>query len=232
MYQGKVINNLVHEIRSPLFNIKSFLETLYEYYFQLTDIQILEFLEIANQETNRLVRLTSDSLEVARLNTKGITLHKLVYVNGLFKQVFKVYEITCLQKNISVYPKVPIHLPPLVGSYDVGLQILNNLITNSLKFTYPSGVLVLKIRILNRVSIRNRQNSFSFRLEIIDNGIGIKKEDIPSLFTRFKRGSKSKDGLEGVGLGLSIVKELMENQGVNTTLVSNIFRGTCVILHF
>lgn len=176
MYRGKLINDLVHEIRSPLFNIKSFLETLYEYYFQLTDTQILEFLEITNQETNRLVRLTSDSLEVARLNTQRITLYKLVYVNGLFKQVFKVYEISCLQKKMSIYPKVPISLPPLVGSYDVGLQILNNLITNSLKFTYPSGLLILKVRILKRVSIKNRQNNFSFRLEIIDTGIGIKKK--------------------------------------------------------
>lgn len=232
MYKGKIVNNLVHEIRSPLFNIKSFLETLYEYYFQLTDTQILEFLEIANQETSRLGRLISNSLDLYKLNSSGMTPYYLVCIKHLINQVVKSYEITRLQKNIFFCVKIPCIIPKFLGSYDLILQVLTNLITNSLKFTYPSGSLILKLRVLNSLSIKTRKKSFLLRIDLIDNGIGISKSKVGNLFNPVKTIPPAKYCLDGLGLGLSIIKDLMDTQSKYINLISTISRGTCAIINF
>jgi two-component system sensor histidine kinase NblS len=231
MYKGKLISNLVHEIRSPLFNIKSFLETLYEYYFQLTDTQILEFLEIANQETLRLLKLSSTSLELSRFNSQMSISYSLLCVKQLINQVTKSYEITRLHKNIVFYVKTPNTFPKIIANYDVTLQVLTNLISNSLKFTYPFGLIIIKLRIVTSVSIKTRKRCFLVRIDIIDNGIGISKNNTQILFTRFKQVSKPRYYSEGFGLGLSIVKELMEGQSKSITLISSVSRGTCIVLN-
>jgi two-component system sensor histidine kinase NblS len=232
MCEGKIINNLVHELRSPLFNIKSFLETLYEYYFQLTDSQILEFLEIANQETVRLLKLSSSSLELSRFNSQMSVPYSLLCINQLIKQVIKLYDITRLHKNIIFYIKTPTTFPRILGSYDISLQVLNNLITNSLKFTYPFGIITVRVKIVTALSLKARKKYFLLRLDLIDNGIGISKKNTKVLFNRFKQVSKPIYYTEGLGLGLSIVKELMELQSNHINLISINGRGTCVILSF
>lgn len=232
MCEGKIINNLVHELRSPLFNIKSFLETLYEYYFQLTDSQILEFLEITNQETVRLLKLSSSSLELSKFNSQTAVPYSLLCINQLIKQVIKLYDITRLHKNIIFYIKTPSTFPRIVGSYDVSLQVLTNLITNSLKFTYPFGIITVRVKIVTALSVKARKKYFLLRLDLIDNGIGISKKNTKLLFNRFKQVSKPIYYTEGLGLGLSIVKELMELQAKRINLISINDRGTCVILNF
>lgn len=232
MDKGKIVHNLVHEIKSPLFNIKSFLETLYEYYFQLTDTQILDFLEIANQETSRLGRLISSSLDLSKLNAQVTIPCYLVCIKQLINQVIKSYEITRLYKNVFFCVKTPSTIPKFLGNYDLILQVLTNLISNSLKFTYPSGMLLVKLRVINTISVKNRKKSFLLRIDIIDNGIGISKGNGQTLFTRFKKVPLSKSYLEGSGLGLSIIKELMIGQSKYINLISNTSKGTCVIMNF
>jgi len=232
MCKGKIINNLVHELRSPLFNIKSFLETLYEYYFQLTDSQILEFLEITNQETVRLLKLSSSSLELSKFTSQTSVPYSLLCINQLIKQVIKLYDITRLHKNIIFYIKTPSTFPRIVGSYDLSLQVLTNLITNSLKFTYPFGIITVRVKIVTALSLKARKKYFLLRLDLIDNGIGISKKNRKVLFNRFKQVSKPIYYTEGLGLGLSIVKELMELQAKRINLISITGRGTCVILNF
>jgi len=156
--KGQIVKTLIHEIRSPLFNIKSFLETLYEYHFQLSDRQILEFLEIANQETNRLVRLTNSSLEVSRLNSR-ITLFNPFSIQDITSKVVQSYEITALSKSINLYYKSKIKLPKIKGNYDLIFQVLTNLLTNSIKFTYPKGILILKVKKISSLSLKNRKKN-------------------------------------------------------------------------
>jgi two-component system sensor histidine kinase NblS len=232
MCKSKVVNNLIHEIKSPLFNIKSFLETLYEYYFQLTDTQILEFLEIANQETSRLGRLISNSLDLSSLNSYRVVPYHLVFVENLVNQVIKSYEITRLQKNIFFCIKIPFIIPKFLGNYDLILQVLSNLISNSLKFTYPSGSVVLRLRVLNSLSVKTRRKSFLLRIDLMDDGIGISKVKVGDLFHRSKQISPSKYYLDGLGLGLSIIKDLMDNQSKYIHLISTSSRGTCAIINF
>jgi two-component system, OmpR family, sensor histidine kinase NblS len=228
--KGQIVKTLIHEIRSPLFNIKSFLETLYEYHFQLSDRQILEFLEIANQETNRLVRLTNSSLEVSRLNSR-ITLFNPFSIQDITSKVVQSYEITALSKSINLYYKSKIKLPKIKGNYDLIFQVLTNLLTNSIKFTYPKGILILKVKKISSLSLKNRKKTTGLRIDVIDTGVGLSLKNKNDLlnkckFNKYKKIHVKNNSIEGTGVGISIVTEILDKHNKSSSLVSNINKGT------
>lgn len=231
IYKEQIVKTLVHEIRSPLFNIKSFLETLYEYHFQLTDRQILEFLEIANQETNRLVRLTNHSLELSRLNSRITIFFSGFLINEITSKVVQSYEITALSKGINLYYKIKVKGPIVKGNYDLLFQVLTNLLTNSIKFTYPKGSLILKVKQVISLSIQTRKKIVGFRIDVIDTGIGISRTNKKFVLTKenfsnYKKIIIENTKLQGTGIGLSIVKEILDIHNKNYLLISHINKGT------
>lgn len=227
----KIIKTLTHEIRNPLFNIKSFLETLYEYHFQLTDIQILEFLEIANQETNRLVRMTNHSLHNFKFSTSFPVILKLFSIENLVTQVTKSYEPTVLNKKIILYNKINRPLPRVIGNYDLVFQVLTNLLTNSIKFTYPKGLLLIKIKKITSISLRERRKKYTIRIDILDTGIGFMIKQAEMRSSRSKEVNKSKHFPDGLGIGLSIAKDIMFIHKKSIVLNSGINRGTNIFLN-
>jgi two-component system sensor histidine kinase NblS len=227
----KIIQTLTHEIRSPLFNIKSFLETLYEYHFQLTDIQTLEFLEIATQETNRLVRLTNQSLHLSRLNARLPVLFRLLVVEEIISRLAKSYEITVLTKQINFHYKVQINLPRVRGNYDLIFQVLINLIANSVKSTSPKGVLVIKLKSVSSLSINTRRKTFCLRIEVLDTGIGLSKIRKDILCNPYKKVQQFNPHIDGTGIGLVIVKEVLGIHSKGLILISNSNKGADIFFN-
>jgi two-component system sensor histidine kinase NblS len=227
----RILQILTHEIRSPLFNIKSFLETLYEYHFQLTDIQILEFLEIATQETNRLVRLTNQSLHASRLKSRLPDLFRLLPVEEVITRLAKSYEITALTKTVSFQYKAQINLPTVRGNYDLILQVLINLLANSIKCTYPKGVLVIKLKIVSSLSVYSRRKIFCVRVEVLDTGIGLSKSKKDILCNNYKKIHKLTSRLDGTGIGLVIVKDILEIHNKDLTLNSKTHKGANIFFN-
>lgn len=227
----RVVKTLIHEIRSPLFNIKSFLETLYEYYFQLTDRQIFEFLEIANQETNRLVRLTTHSLELSRLNSQVRITFVIFPLQDMTNKLVQSYEITVLSKNINLYYKSKTNLPKIIGNQDLLFQVLTNLLTNSIKFTYPKGILILKVKRIISLSSKTRKKIMGLRIDIIDTGVGLSRKNKYTLLNNQKDNNLREleittNAIEGSGIGLSIVKEILEIHHRYFFITSNVNKGT------
>ena len=229
--EKKIIQTLTHEIRSPLFNIKSFLETLYEYHFQLTDVQMLEFLEIANQETNRLVRLTNQTLHLLRGNSNLTTVFNLLDVKSIVTKVSKSYKITTLIKRITLYPKLKSNIPKVMGNYDLIFQVLINLITNSIKFTYPDGIVIVKFKNVSSISTKTRKKTFSLRLEVRDTGIGIHYQKKKNLFNSNLNVSSVADQREGTGLGLTIVREILSLHKKFPIFMSKFHKGTNIFFN-
>ena len=226
LVNGKLIQTLSHEIRSPLVNIKSFLETLYEYHFQLTDSQRLEFLEIATQETNRLVRLTNQSLQLSKLNSTPTPRFQSFCIEDLLNQLLKSYDITTLVKKIILHHKCQKILPKSLGNQDLILQVLVNLLTNSIKFTYPRGKLIVKAKKITSLSIKRRTKHYSLRLDVLDTGIGLNKITKQVI-------SKDSEGhtlhislIKGNGIGLSISQEILDLHNNSHQLISKVNKGT------
>ena len=221
--KSQFISNVSHELRTPLFNIKSFIETLYEYGEELSDTQKLEFLETANRETDRLTRLVNDVLDLSRLESCRIYQFDAIDLAQPIEQILRTYKLNAKDKGIELLQEVEPNLPPVFGHYDLLLQVFANLVGNALKFTEAGGKVILRAYSL---PAHEAQSQKFVRIEVCDTGIGIDGVDQEAIFERFFRVENRVHTLEGTGLGLSIVKNIIERHRSHVCLVSEVGCGT------
>lgn len=224
--KSNFISNVSHELRTPLFNIKSFIETLHEYGEDLTETQRKEFLETANHETDRLTRLVNDVLDLSKLESCRIYHLEPVEIAQPVEQTLRTYQLNARDKGIELVQEIEPNLPAVFGHYDLLLQVLTNLVGNSLKFTEPGGRITIRAYLLEPHLHHHHQEISQVRIEISDTGIGIDAEDQEAIFERFFRVENRVHTLEGTGLGLSIVRNIIEKHRSRVYLVSEVGVGT------
>nr|QCI04358.1 Drug sensory protein A [Antithamnion hubbsii] len=228
------ISNVSHELRTPLCNIGSFLETLLDYNDSLNDKQKVQFLRIANSETQRLSILVNDILDLSRLEstfTYDLAPVNLVYI---LSYVLKTSEIIASKYNINLILEIEPDISFVLGHQNSLLQIFSNLLSNAIKFTHNYGQIVLRVYSLISLplykqdySLVNNHMSFDLvRIEIIDEGIGIDKLEQKNVFDRFVRIEDNIHTLQGTGLGLSIVKNILAKYKTSIFLQSQLSVGT------
>ena len=184
--KSQFISNVSHELRTPLFNIKSFIETLSEYGEDLSAEQRQEFLDTANHETDRLTRLVNDVLDLSRLESSRT--YNLTAVNLIqpIEQTIRTHQLNAKDKGIELIKEIEDSIPPVLGHYDLLLQVFTNLVGNALKFTNSGGKITLRA-----YQAPNNSNQEQIRIEVADTGIGIPKEDKEAIFERFFSCGKS-----------------------------------------
>lgn len=223
--KSQFISNISHELRTPLFNIKSFIETLSEFGEDLTEIERREFLETANHETDRLTRLVNDVLDLSKLESSKIYHLEPVDIVQIIEQTLRTYQLNAKDKCLELTQDLASELPLVLGHYDLLLQVLTNLVGNSLKFTPSGGRITIRAYPVES-NLSNSNDHPSVRLEVSDTGIGIDSEDQEAIFDRFFRVENRVHTLEGTGLGLSIVKNIIEKHHSNIHLISEVGIGT------
>jgi len=223
--KSNFISNVSHELRTPLFNIKSFIETLHEYGEDLSEGQRQEFLETANRETDRLTRLVNDVLDLSRLESCRIYHFEPVDLAQPIDQTLRTYQLNAKDKGIELGKDIASNLRPVLGHYDLLLQVFDNLVGNALKFTEPGGRVTIRAYKLDN-EFNHQDVKERVRVEISDTGIGIDLEDQEAIFERFSRVENRVHTLEGTGLGLSIVKNIIERHHSRVHLVSEVGIGT------
>jgi two-component system sensor histidine kinase NblS len=237
--KGHFISNVSHELRTPLFNIKSFIETLYEYGEDLQESERREFLEIANRETDRLTRLVNDVLDLSRLESCRVYQLDAVDLPQAVEQTLRTYQLNAKDKGIELEQELEPDLPPVLGHYDLLLQVFANLVGNALKFTESGGRIAIRAYVLDGKKVPSKnapsenynllaaaKNYGAVRIEISDTGIGIDPEDQQAIFERFFRVENRVHTLEGTGLGLSIVRNIIDKHHTKINLVSEVSVGT------
>ena len=219
--KSQFISNVSHELRTPLFNIKSFIETLSEYGEDLSAEQRQEFLDTANHETDRLTRLVNDVLDLSRLESSRT--YNLTAVNLIqpIEQTIRTHQLNAKDKGIELIKEIEDSIPPVLGHYDLLLQVFTNLVGNALKFTNSGGKITLRA-----YQAPNNSNQEQIRIEVADTGIGIPKEDKEAIFERFFRVENRVHTLEGTGLGLSIVKNIIDKHNSRVHIESDVGVGT------
>ncbi len=222
--KSQFISNVSHELRTPLFNIKSFIETLSEYGEDLTHVQRKEFLDTANHETDRLTRLVNDVLDLSRLESSHAYSLSEVDLIQPIEQTLRTCQLNAKDKGIEIDRILESNLPAVLGNYDLLLQVLTNLVGNSLKFTYSGGKVTVRAYTTQAESNTLRQPAV--RIEVTDTGIGISKEDKEAIFERFFRVENRVHTLEGTGLGLSIVRNIIEKHNSRVHIDSEVGVGT------
>jgi len=226
--KSQFISNVSHELRTPLFNIKTHIETLHDYGEELTESERREFLETANHETDRLTRLVNDVLDLSRLESCRIYHFDGVDLAQAIEQTLRTYQLNAKDKGIELIQELAPNLPPVLGNYDLLLQVFTNLVGNALKFTREGGKVVIRAYELAAATSHSHSHSLKniVRIEVSDTGIGIDPEDQHAIFERFFRVENRVHTLEGTGLGLSIVRNIIDKHHSAVNLVSEVGVGT------
>lgn len=214
------VANVSHEIRTPLTTIKSYIEALED--GALRDEPLASrFLQVIHHETDRMVRLVHDLLQLSRLDEEteawNFTVEPIVPV---LDQAAERFAVQSRRQGIGLFVQAEPHLPLVRIDRDKIDQVLDNLLSNALKYTPEKGLVhVIASRREDEVWIKVR-----------DTGIGIPKKDLPRIFERFYRVDKARSRKwGGTGLGLSIARQIIEKHGGRIQIESELGRGTTVL---
>jgi signal transduction histidine kinase len=207
-----------HELRTPLTSIRGYLELLMDESGELTPEQ-LRFLKVVDRNSHRLLDLVGDLLFLAQVDAGKFSLEPAALdLASVVRESLEGCRPIAEAKEIELAQDVN-EVPALVGDRARLGQVLDNLVSNALKFT-PNG---------GRVSISLEAADDSVVLEVSDNGIGIAADDQAHLFERFFRSSTAtENAIPGTGLGLTITKAIVERHGGQITLESVERQGTTV----
>lgn len=212
------VANVSHELKTPITTIKSYTETL-----MLGDIAPdtqLAFLQVIDDESNRMNRLVQDLLQLSNMDFKETAWEKEeVKVNPFVESVVKKMNFAFKEKNQSYKLKLQEDIPNFHIDRDAIEQVLLNIISNASKYTESGG----NINILTGSS----ENFITIKVE--DDGLGIPKEDLDRIFDRFYRVEKARSrDTGGTGLGLSIAKEIIKGHNGYIEISSELDKGTTV----
>lgn len=205
-YRKDFLGNVAHEMKTPLFTIQGYILTLLDGAMQDKKVR-KKYLERANKSVDRLLYIVKDLDTITRLESGSQKLHmQPMDIVELTESVFEMLEMKAAKKDITlVFDKVYEHPVWVNGDSEKLEHVLSNLIENSIKYGHQGGTTEVTIEELTEGKLIIR---------VTDNGDGIAKEHLPRLFERFYRVDKSGSRKEGgSGLGLSIVKHIVEAHG-------------------
>ena len=208
--QKKLVANISHDFRSPLTSIRGYLEAMLDGTIppELSE----KYLTIVLNETERLTKLTNSLLTLNNLNTNGMILERSDFdINAIIKNTAASFEGTCKSKLISI--QLVLTGDTMFVNADLGKiqQVLYNLLDNAIKFSHKDSIIKIETTVKkNKIFI-----------SVKDNGIGIPKDSMKQIWTRFYKTdlSRGKDK-KGTGLGLSITKEIIQSHGEHINVIS------------
>ncbi len=193
--------DVAHELRTPLTNMRGYLEALKDGVLPPS----VETFGMLHDQTLRLADLVEDVLDLARADAaRGYLQRRPVALPALMEQIRELFATRLAQRHIDVRVQIPEQLPPVSADRKRIARVLRNLMDNCLRYTPEGGFLEISMAAANgRV-----------RVALTNTGGEIQPEDLPYLFERFFRGEKSRSRDHGgAGIGLAIVKELVEAHG-------------------
>lgn len=214
------VANVSHELRTPLTTIKSYAEALND--GALSEPPLAErFVGVIRSETERMIRLVTDLLHLSRFDSKQSQLwRQMVDVEEIMEDVVDRFSLQLRQKAITAGVQVEANLPQVWLDRDGIDQVLDNLVSNAIKYTLDGGRVLLSARL---------GENGQLEIAVQDTGIGIPKKDIERIFERFYRVDKARSrSMGGTGLGLSIAREIVRAHGGHIHLESEAGVGTKV----
>jgi two-component system phosphate regulon sensor histidine kinase PhoR len=217
-YRREFLGNVSHELKTPIFNIQGYVLTLLDGGIEDSSIN-RKYLERTEKSINRLISIVNDLESISRLEAGELKL-EIVKCNiiKLFEESFEMHEMMASERGIRLKFARKFDKNIFVkADREKILEAINNLVANSIKYGKENGTTTV-----NFIDIAD-----NIMIEITDDGIGIREEDIPRIFERFYRSDKSRSReMGGTGLGLSIVKHIIEAHEQTISVRSNFGKGS------
>ena len=207
-YRREFLGNVSHELKTPIFNIQGYVQTLLD--GGLADKNInLKYLQRANKSVDRMINIVEDLEVISRLETEQSPLDfRSFNIVQLANEATEALELKANEMNIKLKVVNECQTNFAVGDRDKIQQVFINLLSNSIKYGKEGGETIIRFC--------NMDNNML--IEVSDNGIGIEEDSLDRLFERFYRVDKNRSReIGGTGLGLAIVKHILEghNQTIN-----------------
>lgn len=215
--KSEFVANVSHELKTPLTSIKAYTEALLD---MVPEGQMRGFLKVIEEESDRLLYLINDLLNVARIQSGRMKLHfALAAPRSIVEEILTVSKLASDKHRIVL--EIAGGLPEILLDKERMKEVLVNLLSNAIKYS-PAG---------GEVRVRMRLEESNLRIEVQDQGLGISPENQQKLFQPFSRVDSSLTaGIPGTGLGLVIVKSIVELHGGRITVESEPGRGATFII--
>lgn len=214
----ELIANVSHDLRTPLASLRGYLETVLLKGGRLSEDHRRQYLETACRHCEHLERLIAALFELSKLESGAVVPQREEFsLSELLQDVALRFRLRAQQAGIELRAHFDPAGPRAYGDIALIERVLENLLDNALRHT-PSG---------GRVSLEMLPDERRVRVAVADTGSGIVVEDLPRVFDRFYRGAGQARG-ERSGLGLAIVRRIVELHGQTVSLTSTPGVGTCV----
>jgi two-component system phosphate regulon sensor histidine kinase PhoR len=217
-YRKEYLGNVSHELKTPVFNIQGYVDTLLNGGLEDHNINV-DYLRRAEKSIDRLINIIDDLETITQLESGELRLDMDVFdLANMCKDIYASLELSAAKRNIKLELARKYDKPILVRADKYRIrQVLVNLITNSIKYGKENGTTILAMSYLNDDVI----------IEISDNGDGIDEKHLSRIFERFYRVDKGRSREQGgTGLGLAIVKHIIEAHHKSIKVESQIGKGT------
>lgn len=218
-YRKDFLGNVSHELKTPLFTVQGYILTLLD--GAMKDKKLREkYLERASKGVERLIYIVKDLDLITKFEAGELKVERSDFdIIELIQNTFDLLEMKAAKKEIALTFDMEYPNPIYVNADREKIQqVISNLLVNSIKYGHPNGTTEVSVEnlIKNKVIVR-----------VTDNGVGIPKQHIPRLFERFYRVDQSGSRSEGgSGLGLSIVKHIIEAHGEKIYVESEVDVGS------
>ncbi len=218
------LSTVSHELRTPLTSIKSFSEILLSYDEDKETQR--EFLNIINEESNRLTRLINDFLDLAKIEAGRMQWETAeLSLPEVIQTALNATQALTTKTNLKVNTNLAPDLPTVLGDKDRLVQVVTNLLSNAIKFTPEGGKIQVKAQVRNGRKPSGEPDMIT--VSVSDSGIGIAPKDHESIFEKFKQVGDTLSGKpKGTGLGLPICKEIVEHYGGRLWVESELGKGS------
>ncbi|MGY6649405.1 sensor histidine kinase [Wenyingzhuangia sp. IMCC45574] len=218
-YRRDFLGNVAHELKTPLFTVQGYLLTLIEGAAENVEIRD-KYLKRANNAIERLSEIVGDLDLITKLETNDLKLNMDTFnIIKLIQKVFDLLEMQGKKRNIKLTFDKFYDIPEFVIGDEAKIeQVLINLVMNSIKYGNVGGTTIISVSYVDDEKIM---------VKVSDNGEGIDKDSLPRLFERFYRVDKSRSREQGgSGLGLSIVKHIIEAHEQTIDVKSTVGKGS------
>ena len=217
--RANFVSMVSHELRTPLNSVHGFIDLLLQGHMgELNEEQHI-YLGYAEEGVQQLISIVEDILFMTRSDSGQFDIKQQeVNMHVLARQVVNSLKPQSLKAGVEIRKDIPSPTPVIYADPQRMKQVLNNLVTNAIKFTPPGGTVIIQAR---------QQDDEFVRVSVADTGCGIAPEDKPHVFERFYQSNNSQQSkVGGYGLGLAIAKLIVEQHGGKISFESEVNEGT------
>ena len=213
--------NMSHDIRTPMNALLGYSELMKR---ELTDPKLLDYQEKMEQSGNLLLSIINNVLDMARIESGKVELDEdYVKIRDIYQGIYKIFQVEAEKKGIHLEMEYDVQHEHVICDETKNREIFLNLISNAVKYTASGGTVTIRITEIDC----DREDCVRIQTQVIDTGIGMSEEFLPSLFEAFARERNTTAAkVAGTGLGMPIIKKYVDMMGGTIKAESKLGEGS------